>query len=335
MNIDPQTGVAEAVGRSPRFTKWAAFLVFSTITLGASVQVKDKAQYFQASASAKYAVACSAVTFALTALVVIAHFIPTAAVLFVGTQLEGALCVVLLACWTAIVAIITDAGLDIGAIDDPSNMVQNANLYYFSWAGFFTSIILTIDYCKAIFGVDVVGQVRTRARLPFWSAFLAAALIVMGSASRTLKNDCNVEFYIARSARYCSRTKFAIVVGVLGVVFAIAIVAMKILAMSAPLMMEFGFAVFLAILNAFAVAFVTAAEGPGSAVGNLYYFSWASFLLSAVLSAQCYGEWSGHDETAPGGDEAHNNNMENGNTTEQNKYDQNGDIEVETFEGNL
>lgn len=39
MRIDPQTGYAEASGRSPRFNLWAAFFVFSIITLGSAVQV--------------------------------------------------------------------------------------------------------------------------------------------------------------------------------------------------------------------------------------------------------------------------------------------------------
>jgi hypothetical protein len=37
-NISTETGEAMQ-GRSPRFTQWIAFLVFSTITLGSSVEV--------------------------------------------------------------------------------------------------------------------------------------------------------------------------------------------------------------------------------------------------------------------------------------------------------
>ena len=42
LNINPETGASTntgASGRSPRLTLWIAFLVFSTITLGASVEV--------------------------------------------------------------------------------------------------------------------------------------------------------------------------------------------------------------------------------------------------------------------------------------------------------
>lgn len=37
-DINPETGEI-TVGRSPRFTTWTAFLVFSIVTLGASVEV--------------------------------------------------------------------------------------------------------------------------------------------------------------------------------------------------------------------------------------------------------------------------------------------------------
>jgi hypothetical protein len=38
MNINPETGEATNTGRSPRFTLWVAFLVFSTITMISSVE---------------------------------------------------------------------------------------------------------------------------------------------------------------------------------------------------------------------------------------------------------------------------------------------------------
>jgi hypothetical protein len=39
MNINHETGEMEAVGRSPRFTLWVAFLFFATVTMISSVEV--------------------------------------------------------------------------------------------------------------------------------------------------------------------------------------------------------------------------------------------------------------------------------------------------------
>jgi uncharacterized membrane protein YjdF len=104
-------------GRSSRFTRWVAFLVFSTIT---------------PSSEAKWAVACSAVTFAVTALIVGAHLFPVASTLVVGTKLEGIVIVVLTAFWCATVIIVTNASYGLGVSEDASNQVLNGNLYYFT-----------------------------------------------------------------------------------------------------------------------------------------------------------------------------------------------------------
>ena len=38
-NINPETGEVISGGRSPRFTTWIAFLVFSTITMGSAIEL--------------------------------------------------------------------------------------------------------------------------------------------------------------------------------------------------------------------------------------------------------------------------------------------------------
>ena len=40
----------------------------------------------------------------------------------------------------------------------------------------------------------------------------------------------------------------------------------------------------------FGVAIITYHNGPGAALGNLYYFTWLSFLLSFMLAAHCIEE---------------------------------------------
>lgn len=39
LNIDSETGESVIQGRSPRFSLWVAFWVFSTVTLGSSVEI--------------------------------------------------------------------------------------------------------------------------------------------------------------------------------------------------------------------------------------------------------------------------------------------------------
>jgi len=313
--INPETGETMQ-GRSPRFTIWVALLIFSCITMGAAVEVKNGAD--DPGAASKWAVTCSIISFVLAALIVIAHLIPIASTMVVGTRLEGVLSLVLAAFWAATVAIVTNANNDLGVSDNATNQVQNGNLYYGSWAGFITSIILLVNYLRAAFGVDVVGEVRNRsARLSLWGGMLASALIVMGSSARIFNNDCPVTFESPDNVTetYCKRTKFAIANGSVSVFFTLLIVGMKFFTYSAPFVMEFATAIILLIMNAFSVAFTTSAKGPGSPIGNLYYSSWICFVISAFVAADCF-----------------NNKGGGGDASDQQKNDQNGDIEVENLQ---
>jgi hypothetical protein len=244
-------------------------------------------------------VGSSAVTFALTALVVACHLSPITSSLFVGTRAEGILILILAAFWAATVSIVTNASNNLGVSDEgignadfQANQVLNGNLYYFSWAGFVTSIVLLVNYLQVAFGVDVVGEARNRgARFSLWAGMLAAALVVMGSAARVKNQDCSPN--LDEPSAYCKRTKFAISLGAIGVVASLAVLGSKLLNAAVHGLIENGSAFLLAVLNAFGVAYITSAKGPGSAIGNLYYFSWISFLCSAFLAAECFNQQTG------------------------------------------
>lgn len=278
--------------------------------------------------AATWAVAGSAITFALTLVLVACHLLPVASTLVVGTRIEGAVIFVLACFWAAIVAIVTNAGNSLGVSDDAgaNNQVKNGNLYYFSyvraaakrrhicallyrypsfltvsvpfpssslpfllrWAGFFTSIVLLIDYLKSSFGLDVAAYRNRAARLGIWAGLLAASLIVMGSSVRVFSGSaCQ-----GSSTTLCRRTKLGISEGVIGIAFAVLIVAMKLMTTSAPFVVEFASSIVLSILNGFGVAYLTSPTGPGSAIGNLYYSSWINFLCAAMLLASCWEQRS-------------------------------------------
>ena len=267
-------------------------MIFQSLT---PIQKNDQAE---PSSAAKWAVACAGVTFATTAVVVLIHVIPTMSVLIVGTKIEGIVSLVMVSFWAATVSIVTNAsnglGLEGGAITEGN---LNGNLYYFSWAGFVTSVILFVSYLREVFGVDLVGSVRNRsARLSLWAGFMASALIMTGSAARVLNDDCkpNVDF----TGGYCRRTTMAVAIGSAGVVLSFVVIAFKFLTHSAPFYFEFVSSILLALSNAFCVAYVTSAKGPGSSIGNLYYSSWTTFLCSALLAADCYNQFTSGDSSS-------------------------------------
>ena len=282
------------------------------------------------SSASRYAVACSAVTFALTLCVVLAHLSPVSSTLFVGTKVEGVVTIVLVAFWAAIVAVNTDADLDLAPPSADSNSVQSANLYYFSWAGFVTSLILLVGFIRDSFGFDAMGTLHAQGkRMQWWAALLACSIVVMGSASQTLGLDCRGDDR-QKPSGYCPKTRFAIAVGTIGSLLSLLVISSQVIKYTAgvantPFLLELGSSALLTILNALGVAFTTSASGPGAGIGNLYYFSWASFLLSAVLGVECYGEFV--NPPAPNETTTMNGN---GNT-----YPDNGDVAVETFDDNI
>lgn len=143
----------------------------------------------------------------------------------------------------------------------------------------------------------------------------------MGSAVRILNRDCQGDREVEdMNSTYCKRDKLAIGTGSFGVCIALLIIGVKLVARAAPLIVEFVTTIFLTILNAISVAYVTSPKGPGSIIGNLYYFSWISFLCCAMLMADCYNQYSHR-----GVDSADNKRDD----------DQTGDIEVENLEDQI
>ena len=234
----------------------------------------------------RWSIACSAITFTLTLIIVAMHLHAVSSLLIVGTKLEGTLCLILSIFWVATVGVVTDSRHGL-AVDD-YGAVENGNLYYFSWAGFICSVTLLINYLRHVFNVDVAGEIRTRsARLTTWSALLATSLVVMGASANFFDTTCGDN----NEKGKCSRAVFGIVVGALATLASVGIVGMKIATTKAPFLFEAGTAFLLLILYAIGIAVITSQQGPGAPLGNLYYFTWGSFLASFMIVASCFEDY--------------------------------------------
>jgi hypothetical protein len=239
---------------------------------------------------------------------------PSLSGFIVNTRTEGAISLILAACWAATVSVVSNASTGLAVNSQLDNTIVNGNLYYFSWAGFVTSIMLCVAYLRGVFGVDLAGEIKNRAaRLTLWSGLLACQLVVMGASANVFDKDCASQ---VESGAYCSRTKYGIALGAIGTIFSLCVVGMKMITSIAPFVVEGMLAIFLCIMNGFGVAFLTSAQGPGSPIGNLYYFTWLSFLCNFMLVASVYEDYRniGVAEKTEEGD---------------------GDVEVETMEDGL
>jgi hypothetical protein len=239
--------------------------------------------------NAKWAVTCSAITFAVTGIVVLMHLSPLSSPYIVDTRTEGVICIILMAFWAGTVSVVSNASTGLAVDSGMDNTIVNGNLYYFSWAGFVTAVMLFVAYLRSVFGVDLAGEIKNRAaRLTLWSGLLACQLVVMGSSANVFDKDCTPQL---ESDAYCRRTKYGISLGAIGTFLALCVVGMKMVTAVAPFVVEGMLAIFLCVMNGFGVAFITSAKGPGSPIGNLYYFTWLSFLCSFMLIASCYEDY--------------------------------------------
>lgn len=271
--------------RSPRFTHWCAFLVFSTITMVAAIQERNTADVVHPAHG--YSIFCSAATFAISLAIVILHLFSLSALFVVGTIVEGGVCLILVILWCVVVGVVSDSKNELAVSEDGT--VANGNLYYFSWAGFICSVTLLVSYLRSIYGVDVAGEIKSRsARLNYWSALLCTSLVVLGSSTNTYTNDCITQ---SESLSFCKKTKFAISIGVIAAFLSLYCVAAKIATSRAPFLLEVAFSVLTFILYVFGVIFLTSADSPGASIGNLYYFTWLSFMISLGLIASCYDDY--------------------------------------------
>lgn len=230
------------------------------------------------------------------------HFNSVTSLFIVGTKIEGLLCLILAAFWSGLVAVVADSRH--GLAVNEKGAVSNGNLYYFSWAGLICAVTLLTSYLKSAFTIDIAGEIKTRsARLSIWSAHLAAAIVVMGSSTNIYQNDC-VQSYVGDE--FCKRTKLGIGLGAVGTVFALVVVAMKIMTSKAPFLMEGILGVILLVSFAFGTAYITSEAGPGSPLGNLYYFTWICFLSSFLLCSSCFDDYNAAKTmgASEGGDKA-------------------------------
>lgn len=245
---------------------------------------------------------------------VLAQLHPVSSLFVVGTKVEGIVCILLLAFWAATVAVVSDAANGLAVNLDGS--VKNGNLYYFSWAGMVTAIMLSISYLRGVFGVDVAGGMRNRsARLTTWSALLASSIIVMGACCNILDQDCKQG---TEDETFCRRTRYGIALGATATAFSLGIVALKIATTAAPFVVEGFLALILSAMYTAGVAVLTSAKGPGSEIGNLYYFSWIGFVCCFLLLASCLEDYKGGKRPA---------DAQNG--------DHNGDIQVEAIDDTI
>lgn len=249
----------------------------------------------------RWALACSSITFIITLAAVLVHLSASYSSLFVGTKIEGLICILLVAFWASTVAVVTNPNN--GLACESNGAVSNGNLFYFTWAGLFCSVILGASFVKSVHHLDINGEMRDRAaRLRLWSSMAFCSLVSMGSSARFFDDNCRYGAYVGPT--FCRRSIFGITIGALSTVLSLYVVAMKIMTRRTFFVVETAFSSGMVVVWSFGVALLTAEAGPAHSLGNLYYFTWASFFAAFFLCSSLYKEYQAlrspsNEETPP------------------------------------
>jgi len=223
----------------------------------------------------------------------------------------------LLLMWTVLVAVVSSPTSGLAVYEDGA--VSLGNMYYFTWAGFITGVVLLGSFLESFYGINVTSAFRSDANtspntitaggasantLPnattdikspstafvYWTALMVASLIVMGTASDIYNRQCEVAVDL-KPQPFCSRTVFTITTGTISTISCLLIVISKLLYFTVPFLLEVSICSILFILYMFEVYFATGTNGPGSPLGNLYYFSWIAFLICFGIGKCCYEDY--------------------------------------------
>jgi hypothetical protein len=114
-----------------------------------------------------------------------------------------------------------------------------------------------------------------------WVGYFIVAIILTATAANIYDHECLGSDRLG--TEFCNRSWMALVVGGAGSAASIVVIGMKVAAGVAPWGIELLLSGCLFLVNCFDLALVTAEDGPGAKVGNLYYFSWFSLVLSFLI----------------------------------------------------
>lgn len=162
--------------------------------------------------------------------------------------------------------------------------IRNANVYYFTWGTFIVVIMTLFEVTRHVFNPSDVKH----SRLGTWSLLTTASIIVMVSCiDAYTATDCKL--FGGKSA-YCARSVFGISLGCISA-FLGGLTMLGILLgpedLNGVLQIEAILSILITISWAFGVAYITGANGPGTMIGNLYYFTWISFFSTLVIFLDC------------------------------------------------
>jgi quinol-cytochrome oxidoreductase complex cytochrome b subunit len=191
--------------------------------------------------------------------------------------------------WSAVIPVVMDPRNGFAVSEDG---IVNANLYFFSWAGLIMSFIVFIGH------INERNQQTKRIAFietpSIWACLCVTSCITMVSASRLFNVDeCTAKDSGGPDSEpgHCSRLTWGVSLGLTSTLLSVAWPACHAFASEKMTeLVEPVLSTLVLILWVFGISYITfgGSKAPGASVGNLYFATWGSFVISAYLTMNAW-----------------------------------------------
>jgi len=252
-----------------RFGSWFTHMLLSLTVL---CSVLDNVPASERHEKETYAIITASVSVALSAIVVVGHMITGLRLYLVGTIMELFCAIIPLSLWIVGTVFIQNPYNSFASNVDPEDgneTIEFANLFFFSWIVLFSNTYLVGSIFRDYGSYD--------PQISGWLILFMSSVVLMGMGS-TLKTDiCSMNDVIT-----CRRNDFGIAIGsIVGILSFVAILLVACSKMGAVSYLLISF--ISSVLFIAGVVFLTAADGPATALGTMYFSTWAGAAVSSLL----------------------------------------------------
>lgn len=275
--------------RSSRLRKYLFLSIFSTVCFASACDAAYN-QGTPCSKEQKYLIVAPAAVAVLSVIMFLLCLKPRTYALVSRICFGG---VTSILCFIVLLVnlIITMHSEDSWAVNGIGEM-KLANIYYFSWAAILAAALQMISYIKPLF-----GSKSKDAMFLVWAGIVKVCMVILGASSHVwynIRDSCGSDETEGGELAFCSRTKFAIFVAVVGVVSGWSVMASRMpccsISQKTRNRAEALLSIALVLLFGVAVALITSIGGPGQSVGDLYYSTWLSFWVSIGILVSCFDQ---------------------------------------------
>ena len=253
---------------SYRLSAWVALALFSLISLLSIIDEREHRGQWEF--EEKWSTATVSISFGLAVIgcglhaLTFEHF----------ATIEGSVIALVLLAWVCAIPVIMAPNHGL-AVEE--NIIVDANLYFASWAAFSCAFYL----------FACIGRERARnlfsSLSKWWLCLVVSSIVAMTGAIRIFHNkqNCNEN---GRETEQCNELRLGIALSVVSAAIAGTIVVFTHFDKLPWRWTALTGAVIVLILWSILVAYLTFKDGPGSDVGNLFFATWISFILSLCLT---------------------------------------------------